>query len=268
MSGYERHQMYSLETLPGDDRLTVIAISAVAYICQDVCHEGGHSLAGWLAGAHRVTISTVAFRIDIDSLWAVAAGVLVNLIAAALLLLLLLKPQRYKPATHYFLVLAMSMNLLNGTAYLLISGMFDYGDMGQVIEGLQPHWLWRLGLVLVGGVSFYGSIVAVGVKLKPFDDKKRRLSRLVWITYVTAGVVAGLAALLNPRGLRVALGAALNGVGPTFPLTRLPDMMRDWRPSNEPATHIERSLTWIVIGTIVSLTFIFLLGSEVTLSLP
>jgi hypothetical protein len=258
--------MHSLEKLPGDDRLTVIAISAVAYIFQDVCHECGHSVAGWLAGAHRITISTVAFQIDIDSLWAVAAGVLVNLISAALLLLLLLKPQRYKAATRYFLVLAMSMNLLNGTAYLLISGMFDYGDMGQVIEGLQPHWLWRLGLVLVGGVSFYGSIMAVGVKLKPFDDQKRRLFRLVWISYVTARVVAGLAALFTHRGLSLVLISAI--LGSDVGLILLPRIMRDWRLSNEPAKQIERSRTWIVIGTICSLTFIFLLAPGVTLSLP
>jgi hypothetical protein len=152
--------MHSHEKSPEDDRLTVIPISAVAYICQAVCHEGGHAVAGWLAGAHRIAISSIAFQIDIDSLWAVAAGVLVNLISAALLVLLLLKPQRYKSANHYFLVLAMSMNLLNGTVYLLYSGVFDSGDMRQVIEGLQPLWLWRLGLVLVGGVSFYGSIMA------------------------------------------------------------------------------------------------------------
>jgi hypothetical protein len=46
--------MHSNEKLPEDDRLTVIAISAVAYIFQDVCHEGGHAVAGWLAGAHRI----------------------------------------------------------------------------------------------------------------------------------------------------------------------------------------------------------------------
>jgi hypothetical protein len=179
-----------------------------------------------------------------------------------------LKPQRFKAATHYFLVLAMSMNLLNGTVYLLYSGVFDSGDMRQVIEGLQPLWLWRLGLVLVGGVSFYGSILAAGVKFKPFDDQKRRLFRLVWISYVTAAVVAGLAGLLNPRGLWFVLIAALNGLGPTLPLIRLPGMMRDWRLSDEPATQIGPSRTWIVIGTICSLTFIFLLGPEVTLSLP
>ena len=260
--------MHSHERLPEDDRLTVIAISAVAYIFQDVCHEGGHAVVGWLSGAHRITISTVAFQIDIDSLWAVAAGVLVNLISAALLLLLLLKPQRYKAATYYFLLLAMSMNLLNGTAYLLYSGVFDSGDMRQVIEGLQPLWLWRLGLVLVGGVSLYGSIMAVGVKLKPFDDQKRRLFRLVWVSYVTASVVAGLAGLFNPKGWWFVLVAALNGLGPNFVLTRLPGIMRDWRHSTEPAKQIERNQTWIVTGAICSLTFIFLLGPEVTLSFP
>src|SRR5262245_21391992 len=203
--------MHSHENLPEDDRLTVIAISGVAYIFQDVCHEGGHAVVGWLSGAHRITMSTVNFQIDIDSLWAVAAGVLVNLISAALLLLLLLRPQRYKAATHYFLVLAMSMNLLNGTVYLLYPGVFDSGDMRQVIEGLQPLWLWRLGLVLIGGVSFYGSILAVGVKLKPFDDQKRRLVRLVWVSYVMAGVVAGLAGVFSPRSFWLVLTAARDG---------------------------------------------------------
>jgi hypothetical protein len=260
--------MHSHEKLPEDDRLTVIAISAVAYIFQDVCHEGGHAVVAWLTGAHRITISTAAYRSDNESLWAVAAGVLVNLIVAAVLWLFLLKPHRYKSATRYFLVLAMSMNLLNGTGYLFYSGVFDSGDMRQVIEGLQPVWLWRLGLVLIGYASYYGSMVALGAKLNPFDDQKRRLFRLVWISYVAAGVVAGLAGLFNPRGLWLVLTAALNGLGPTFPLIRLPGIMRDWRLSNEPATQIERSRTWIVIGTICSLTFIFLLGPGVTLSLP
>jgi hypothetical protein len=192
--------MHSHEKLPEDDRLTVIAIAAVAYIVQDVFHEGGHAVVAWLNRAHRITISTAAYQSDIESLWAVAAGVLVNLISAAVFFLLLLKPQRYKSATHYFLVLAMSVNLLNGTGYLFYSGVFGSGDMWQVIEGLQPYWLWRLGLVLVGGASYWGSTLALGVKFKPFDDQKRRLFRLVWISYVTARVVAGLAVLFNSRG--------------------------------------------------------------------
>jgi hypothetical protein len=237
--------MHSHEKLPEDDRLTVIAISTVAYIFQDVSHEGGHAVAAWLSGAHRITVSTAAYQSDIESLWAVAAGVLVNLIVAAVLLLLLLKPHRHKSAAHYFLVLAMSMNLLNGTGYLFYSGVFDSGDMRQVIEGLQPYWLWRLGLVLIGYASYYGSMLAVGVKLKPFDDQKRRLFRLVWISYVTARVVAGLAALFTHRGLSLVLISAI--LGSDVGLILLPRIMRDWRLSNEPAKQIERSRTWIVI---------------------
>jgi hypothetical protein len=257
--------MHSHEKLPEDDRLTVIAISAVAYIFQDICHEGGHAVVAWLTGAHRITISTAAYRSDNESLWAVAAGVLVNLIVAALLWLFLLKPHRYKSATRYFLVLAMSMNLLNGTGYLFYSGVFDSGDMRQVIEGLQPVWLWRLGLVLIGYASYYGSMVALGAKLNPFDDQKRRLFRLVWISYVSARVVAGLAALFNRGGLWLVLISA--SLGSEFGLILLPRIMRDWRHSDEPAKQIERSRRWIVIGIICSLTFIFLLAPGVTLSL-
>jgi hypothetical protein len=42
--------------LPEDDGLTVIAISTVAYFFQDVFHAGGHAVAAWLSGAHRITI--------------------------------------------------------------------------------------------------------------------------------------------------------------------------------------------------------------------
>jgi len=42
----------------GDDKLTLIAISALACILQDVLHEGlGHGLTAWLSGARRVTMS-------------------------------------------------------------------------------------------------------------------------------------------------------------------------------------------------------------------
>jgi hypothetical protein len=44
-----------------DDRLTLIAISALACILQTVLREGlGHGVTAWLSGAHKVTLSTVA----------------------------------------------------------------------------------------------------------------------------------------------------------------------------------------------------------------
>src|SRR5450755_4341647 len=97
------------QTKAKDDQLTVIAISACACILQDVLHEGlGHGVTAWLSGAHSLTMSTVALQSDIDTRWIAANGTLVNLFFAGLFWLLLLQPQRYKPATFYFLVLAMA----------------------------------------------------------------------------------------------------------------------------------------------------------------
>ena len=99
-----------------DDRLTVIAIAALACILQDVLHEGlGHGVTAWLSGAHRLTVSTVALQCDIDTRWISANGTLVNLLLAAIFWLLLLRPQSYRPSTRYFLVLAMAGNLFTGT---------------------------------------------------------------------------------------------------------------------------------------------------------
>src|SRR5580700_4876522 len=90
-----------------DDRPTLIAISALACILQDVLHEGlGHGVTAWLSGAHRVTMSTVALQSDIETRWISANGTLVNLVSAAFLWLLLRNARRYNPAARYFLVLA------------------------------------------------------------------------------------------------------------------------------------------------------------------
>src|ERR1700684_2927559 len=95
-----------------DDRLTVTAVSVLACILKNVLHEGlGHGVTAWLSGAHRVTMSTVALQSDIDTRSISANGTVANLVFAAIFWLLLRRPQRFKPATRYFLVLALAGNL-------------------------------------------------------------------------------------------------------------------------------------------------------------
>src|ERR1035437_3514253 len=147
--------MPASEVTAKDDRLTLIAISALACILGDGLHEGlGHGVTAWLSGAHRVTMSTVALQSDIETRWISANGTLVNLLFAAIFWLLLLQPQRYRPSTRYFLVLAMAGNLFTGTGYFFFSGVTNFGDWAAVIRGLQPHWLWQLGLVILGVSSY------------------------------------------------------------------------------------------------------------------
>jgi hypothetical protein len=187
-----------------DDRLTLIGISALACILQDVLHEGlGHGVTAWMSGAHRVTMSTVALESDIDTRWISANGTVVNLLFAAIFWLVLLRPERYRPATRYFLVLAMAGNLFTGTGYFLFSGVFNFGDWAAVIRGFEPHWMWRVGLVVLGVASYCASMLVVAAKLKPFQSKgegSRRLRLLCWTPYFTDGILAGLGGLVNPIG--------------------------------------------------------------------
>jgi hypothetical protein len=256
-----------------DDRPTLIAISALACILQDVLHEGlGHGVTAWLSGARSITISTVALQCDIDTRWISANGTLVNLVFAAIFWLFLRNPEGYQSATRYFLVLAMAGNLFTGTGYFLFSGFTNFGDWAAVIRGLQPHWMWQLGLVVLGAVSYYGSMLAVAAQLKPFQaraDAPRRLRGLCWTPYFTDGILAGLGGLLNPAGLFYVIAAALpSTLGANAGLLSLPSMMRRWNRGEEETVScpIERSTAWIAVAAISSLTFIFVLGRGLTWS--
>jgi hypothetical protein len=259
---------------PPDDRPTVIAISALACILQDVLHEGlGHGVTAWLSGAHRLTMSTVALQSDIDTRWISANGTLVNLLFAAIFWLLLLRPQRSKPATRYFLVLAMAGNLFTGTGYFFFSGLSSFGDWAAVIRGFEPHWLWQLGLIVLGVTSYYASMLVVAAKLKSFRgsatvEGSPRLRGLCWTPYFTDGILAGLGGLLNPLGLFYVLASALpSTLGANAGLLSLPALMRGRnRAEEDQVGPIHRSLPWIVTAAVASLLFILVLGRGLTWS--
>jgi hypothetical protein len=264
--------MSTSEGSPQDDRRTVIAVSALACILQDVLHEGlGHGVTAWLSGSRHLTLSTVAVQSDIETRWVSANGTLVNLFFALIFWLFLLRPQRYKPTTRYFLVLAMAGNLFTGTGYFFFSGVSDFGDWAAVIRGLQPHWMWQLGLVVVGVASYYASMLVVAANLKPFQEENptsRRLRVLCWTPYFTDGILAGLGGLLNPLGLFYVIASALpSTLGANAGLLSLPSMMRGMSYSDaEQVEPIRRSAVWVATAAVASLLFIFVLGRGITWS--
>ncbi|MGC2110274.1 MAG: hypothetical protein WA655_12210 [Candidatus Korobacteraceae bacterium] len=253
-----------------DDRLTLISVSALACVLQDVLHEGlGHGVTAWLSGAHRVTMSTVALQSDIETRWIAANGTLVNLAFAAVFWLLLRKPQRYSPTFRYFLVLAMMGNLFTGTGYFFFSGVANFGDWAAVIHGLHPYWMWRVGLIVLGAASYYASMLLVAAELKSFGGSKqgvRRIRGLSWTPYFTDGVLAGVAGLLNPAGLFYVIASALpSTLGANAGLLSLPSLMRKWNENPaERVGAIRRSVVWIASGAFISLFFIFVLGRGLT----
>ena len=253
-----------------DDLLTIISMSVLAYVLQDILHEGlGHGVTAWLSGAHKITMSTVALQSDIDTRWISASGTLMNLAGAALLWLLLGRARRISPEARYFLVLAMAGSLFTGTGYFFFSGVTNFGDWAAVIRGLEPHWIWQLGLCLLGTVSYYISMLLVAAQLKPFQghpDGARRLRRLTWTPYFAEGTLAGIAGWLNPAGLFYVIAAALpSTLGANTGLLVLPFMMRGWQLGGEDqAGPILRRPAWIAAGAIAGLLFIVVLGRGIT----
>ena len=275
----------SAETAPAKhDRITIIAVAALACILQDVLHEGlGHGVTAWLSGAHRITMSTVAMQSDIDTRWIAAAGTLVNLLAAGILWLILLRTQRYRPVTRYFLVLALAGNLFTGTGYFFFSGVANFGDWAAVISGLHPYWMWRLGLVVLGAATYYASMLLVAAQLRPFrgrDSCSKNLRALCWTPYFTDGVLAGVAGLFNPAGLFYVIASALpSTLGANAGLLSLPSIVCRRSRADESASarsgsehsvpeelEIRRSTGWIATASVASLLFIFVLGRGITWS--
>jgi len=228
-------------------------------------------MTAWLSGAHRITMSTVALQSDVDTRWISANGTVANLLFAAIFRLLLLRPQRYGPATHYFLVLAMAGNLFTGAGYFLFSGVFNFGDWAAVIRGLQPHWMWRVGLVVVGVASYCASMLVVAASLRPFQnggEGSRRVRGLCWTPYFTDGTLAGLGGLFNPLGLFYVIASALpSTLGGNAGMLSLPGMMQMWSSAGQGQVEpIWRSFAWIAAAAVASLLFIFVLGHGITFS--
>lgn len=255
----------------GDDRLTVVAVAALAYIVPDVLHEAlGHGVTAWLSGAHRLTLSTVALSSDIDTRLISAGGTLVNLIFAAVFWILLRGAARYRPVTRYFLVLTLIGNLFDGTGYFFFSGVAGIGDWADVIRGLDPHLAWRVGLAVMGAALYYASMVLVSRELEAFREpgaSVKRLARLCWTPYITEGVLAVVAGVLNPAGLIYVLISALpSTLGANAGLLALPGMMKGWKPvhDGDSAGPMARSWGWIAAGGIASAIFIVVLGRGIT----
>lgn len=249
-----------------DDKFTVISISALACMLQDMLHEGlGHGGTAWLSGAHQVTMSTVALQSDISTRWISANGTLVNLVFAGIFWILL-RRRGYRPATWYFLVLAMAGNLFTGTGYFLFSGMMNFGDWAAVIRGWEPHWAWRTGMILVGLVSYYLSMLIVGAEMGRLTGTgpSGRLRDLCWTPYFTDGILAGVAGLLNPAGLFYVLASALpSTLGANAGLLSLPSMVRG-AGREEAVSPIPRSVGWIATALVLSLLFILVVGRGLT----
>jgi len=259
------------EAFAGDDVLTLCAISVLAAVLADFLHEAiGHAAIALLTGAKSGILSTVAWSSSFDSRLVQAGGTLVNLVAGGLLWLVLRMRRNMTPQTRYFLLIACLFNLFDGTGYFFFSGITNFGDWAGVIAGLQPHWMWRTLLFLVGVASYYGVVLLAGLGFARYlgvSVKNPRMLRLTLVPYLTAIVVVGVSGIFNPIGIQYVWLSALPATagGHSGMLWFRYYIPRSIVPSDS-AEPVSRSYQWILTAVPVCLVFVVVLGRGVTLS--
>lgn len=263
-------QPTSAKAAARDDIATIIAISVLAIMLSTMLHEGlGHAAVA-IATLHASgTLTSLAWSSARDSRLVAAGGTLVNLIAALVCWLLLRAARRARPSLRFFLLIEMAFNLLAATGYFFYSGVSNFGDWAQVIAGVEPHWLLRAALIVVGIVSYWAAVVLVGSSLVRYmgvaRDDAPRFRRLLWVPYFSALVIDGVAGIFNPFGWQyVFLSALAATAGGNCGLLWLRYYIPKWVQPGERAV-IGRSYAWIVIAAALVVVFIVVFGPGVHL---
>jgi len=250
------------------DVWTIVAIATVAYVFASVIHEGiGHGGACVLTGGKPLALSTVHFQCDKEGRLVAAGGTIANIIAGVACGIAS-RLERRGSHLRYFLWLSMTINLMSAGGYFLFSGIGNIGDWAVVIQGLQPAWLWRVALTVVGLVSYLLFVWIALLEMRPFlgqegHDRVQRAKRLALVPYLTGGILSCVAGLLNPVGMiLVAISAAAASFGGTSGLAWMWQLLKGRLvPSTAFETpSLSRSPGWMIAAGVLAVGFIALLG--------
>ena len=252
---------------------TVISIAIVAYAACDMIHEVlEHGLACALTpGVRALSLSTVALQTSSESRFVAAAGSMTNVIAGLFLLALFRGRKRFD-SWGYFLWLLATLNLFNGTGYLLFSGLLDVGDWAVVIAGLTPHWAWRVALAIGGIVTYAGSVSLAAAPMASLvrsgQVDRRDVPRLAIPAYVAGGLLLVAGSVLNPISPSLILMSGLSsGFGAMFGLPFIPRVVeRRTSGGAASAPGLRASGAWLVCAILVAAIFVGIVGRGIPLS--
>jgi hypothetical protein len=254
------------------DLWTIAAIAISAAVIADLIHEGlGHGGMCIATGGRPLALSTVHFECSTETRLVAAGGTLANLIFGVVFWGAARAIKQSAP-WRYFFWLLMTFNLLDAGGYFLFSGIGNFGDWAAVVAGWQPLWAWRVGLVVLGTVTYFLLFVPLCLReLRPFlgrdsQIRVRRARQLTLMPYVTSGILSCAAGALNPVGpLLILLSAAAASFGGHSGLAWMWTLLYGPRiPCSElqvPA--IERNRGWMIAAAVLAIVFIAGLGPGV-----
>ena len=258
------------QAAPRDNALMLAALGILAYAASMMTHEAlGHGVYCLAAGGHNVMLTGWGERCTFAGVHASGietAGPGAQFGAGLLAWLVLHLLPSHATRLRYFVWLYMVFNLFISSGYVAFSGITGIGDAAVFIADFHRHIVWRGALILLGSVVYFLSMRAAAWELKRFaglDNARKRLFRLVWIPYATAGLFACCTGALNrTMGHGNALGfAAASSFGAGLGILSLPDMQRGMTTKEpSPTLYIPWSAAWGVLAAIVLLAFLLFTG--------
>jgi hypothetical protein len=260
------------------DALTVASAAVIAYALSNVAHEGlGHGGACVLVGCSPHVLTSMQFDGDYAQLPDAAArliaagGSVANLVVAAVAIVLLRRFRTATATTWFFFWLLATVSLLQGTGYLLFSGVGNAGDWAAVVLGWPGGALWRVGLAAAGGLSYWAAtrwaMSRLGARLHSRGPARvSEAYRYTLIAYVTGAVLYVLAGSRDPGGLAILLisGVAAS-LGGTSGLAWGPQLLKDptLGPATNPLPPLPRDWRWVAAAALTGVFFVLVLGSGI-----
>jgi len=257
------------------DPLTLIAVSALAYITAVALHEHlGHATACTLLGSHPTELG--AFYINCDDARLTSLGIRLVAIAGPVVSLALglvclpLAARCSSPAAFYFTWLLGALGLMDAAGYPLFSGVSGLGDLGTTsdgaLRGVRPEWAWRatetaLGLIAYIAVVRY-SARAIAPRLGGAGRERIHAARLAFTwSYFTGAAVYLPIGLLNPRGLVIVLISALaSSMGGTSGLLWMSRVLGREPAVPGPGLYFPRSWGWVIVAAMLTIGYAVVFG--------
>lgn len=250
-----------------DDRWTVAAIAALAFVFVNVLHEVvGHGLPYVLQGGRDVVFTPA--RPVFEQLLSREAGIWIDLggpvptiLLGLLSLAIAVRPGH--PTFRLFLTafgaFAMFWNL-GYAPWSLIAREADWHQIARAL-GDAPALRWAIGVT--GTMGYVATAFFVRRLIQRLGGPRaRRLALLLWLGGSVAATAGGL---LDPRGLLPGLAAAL----PAGALAALP-LLLIWNSGGPASTQmpvVERCRLWQASAFVATALYVFWFGPGVGVSL-
>jgi hypothetical protein len=252
---------------------TVVAVAVVAYAACDLIHELlGHGTACFfIRSVKPISVSTVALQTKGVSRIVAASGSVANILVGVTVLALLRLTHRFTPAAYFAWLLA-ATNLMNGTGYLLFSGLTTVGDWSVVIRNWSPHWLWRLALVVLGAFGYSATVIAAARSLTRFVQDGslayQDLRRVANAAYFAGGLLLLIASALNRISpILILTSGASTGFGAMAGLLAIPPFVKkQTHGARSQGVALPFSRSWVLSAIVVAAFFIGILGPGVPLT--